>query len=157
MFHLFYLNSYNYHGVLLQFILSFFSALSQELKAKVDYKPTETDGNKTSKCNSDLWDGETRHNMTLVGGIGAGDFTDHGQTDSIEECMGYCCENKECDLAFMIDKDCYGVKCKEPSMCKTRPARPTKYRPIIAFKKSSESGMKNIFCLCLIIEGLKFF
>ena len=93
--------------------------------------------------------------MTLVGGIGAGDFTDHGQTDTIEDCMGYCCENKECDLAFMIDKDCYGVKCKEPSMCKTRPARPTKYRPIIAFKKSSESGMKNILYLCLIIESLK--
>ena len=54
--------------------------------------------------------------------------------------MGYCCESKDCDLAFMIDKDCYGVKCKDPAMCKTRAARPTKYRPIIAFKKATETG-----------------
>lgn len=83
-----------------------------------------------------------------MGGINAGEFTDHGPADNIEECMGYCCESKECDLAFMIDKDCYGVKCKDPSNCKTRPARPTKYRPIIAFKKSSESGKIQNFDLC---------
>ena len=124
-----------------------FSVLTQQPKAKSNDKAMAKGGNKTSKCTPDLWEGEVRHNMTLVGGISAGDFTDHGQTDTIQECMGYCCENKDCDLAFMIDKDCYGVKCKDPSMCRTRPARPTKYRPIIAFKKSSESGRENFLCL----------
>ena len=116
--------------------------LAQQPTAKEKINTTEKKPKTNSKCSPDVWEGETRENMTLVGGINAGEFTDHGQADNIEECMGYCCESKECDLAFMIDKDCYGVKCKDPSMCKTRPARPTKYRPIIAFKKSSESGKK---------------
>eukprot|EP00794_Sanderia_malayensis_P011221 gene11221-12400_t len=97
---------------------------------------------KPSTCTADVWDGEIKENVTLVGGVNAGDFTDHGQTDSFNECMNFCCDSKECDLAFMIDNDCYGVKCKDPNNCRTRAARPTKYRPMIAFKKSTETVPK---------------
>ena len=103
-------------------------------------KSSKSASSKGAACSSDVWEGERLENMTLVGGVSAGEFTDHGQTDTFDECMGYCCGSKDCDLAFMIDNDCYGVRCKDPSMCKTRPARPTKYRPIIAFKKSSATG-----------------
>ena len=81
----------------------------------------------------------------MVGGINAGEFTDHGQEGTIGECMSHCCMEKDCDLAFMIDKDCYTVKCKNPGLCRTRSARPTKFKPQIAFKKASEAGMWSYF------------
>ncbi|XP_065055660.1 uncharacterized protein LOC135684164 isoform X2 [Rhopilema esculentum] len=116
--------------------------LMQENRANSgEKKSSKSSSNKGATCSSEVWEGERLENMTLVGGVSAGEFTDHGQTDTFDECMGYCCGSKDCDLAFMIDNDCYGVRCKDPSMCKTRPARPTKYRPIIAFKKSSATGI----------------
>lgn len=94
----------------------------------------------TDQCPDDAWDKSIVTNETLIGGINAGDFRDHGQADSMDECMGYCCSESDCDLSFMIDKDCYTVKCYSPSLCKTRIAKPTAFSPQIAFKKSSKYG-----------------
>ncbi len=125
-----------------------FAVLETKASPKSE-KPSPKPKEKQSTCSSEVWDGEIQENVTLVGGVNAGEFTDHGQTDSFNECMSFCCDSKDCDLAFMIDSDCYGVKCKDPSNCKTRTARPTKYRPMIAFKKSTETGM---FCIVIYLE-----
>ena len=114
--------------------------LEQKAVTKSTSKSPEKPKVQPSTCSADAWDGDIRENVTLVGGVNAGDFTDHGQANTFNECMNFCCDSKDCDLAFMIDKDCYGVKCKDPDQCKTRSARPTKYRPMIAFKKASETG-----------------
>lgn len=103
----------------------------------VSTKPTASD---VAKCHHGVWDGEIITNETLIGGINSGDFRDHGQVISMEECMGYCCDESDCDLSFMIDKDCYTVKCYKPSLCKTRSAKPTAFTPMIAFKKAAKLG-----------------
>ena len=98
------------------------------------------------KCSAELWDEEVVRNSTLVGGINAGTFRDHGQVDSIGECMEYCCSESDCDLSFMIDQDCYTVKCYSESLCLTRTAKPTAFTTLIAFKKAYKIGTHLFFC-----------
>ena len=38
-----------------------------------------------------------------------------------------------CDVAFMIDDNCYAVKCFSPALCKIRPAKPSSLHPQLAF------------------------
>lgn len=93
------------------------------------------------KCFEDEWDHKVITNRTLIGGINAGDFRDHGQTDTMTDCMSFCCSDPDCDLSFMIDKDCYSIHCYKTSLCHTRVAKPTSFLPQIAFKKTSKVGM----------------
>lgn len=81
------------------------------------------------------WDGEILHNYTLVGGINAGTFTDNGKTSNMDICMQFCCKRQACDLAFMIEDDCYSVACNSNGACEPRKARPTHYFPRIAIRK----------------------
>lgn len=87
---------------------------------------------KQSAC----WDGDVLYNQTLVGGINAGVFTDNGKADSMEMCMQFCCKKSRCDLAFMIEDDCYSVACSAKDKCEPRKARPTHFYPRIALSKS---------------------
>ena len=75
------------------------------------------------------------HNdVTLVGGINAGKFTDLGDANNISICTQRCCMKDACDVAFMLEGECYGVSCVNDSLCETRPARnPARYNPKIAY------------------------
>lgn len=84
------------------------------------------------------WDGQILHNYTLVGGINAGTFTDNGKTSNMDICMQYCCKRESCDLAFMIEDDCYSVACNSNGACEPRKARPTHYFPRIAIRKKPQ-------------------
>ena len=94
----------------------------------------------TKKCSAADWDEKVIVNRTLVGGINSGEFRDHGQAESMAECMGYCCSEPDCDLSFMIDKDCYSIRCYKANLCQTRDAKPTSFLPQIAIKKTSKLG-----------------
>ena len=98
-----------------------------------------------SNCDSGLWEGQIKQNQTLMGGLDAGKFTEHGQKENIGECMSHCCVDKNCDLAFMINKDCYTVNCTSKDLCKAIPARTVEFIPQIVFKKISEGGMFSYF------------
>lgn len=84
------------------------------------------------------WDGEILRNYTLVGGINAGTFTDNGKTSNMDICMQFCCKRESCDLAFMIEDDCYSVACNSNGACEPRKARPTHYFPRIAIRKKPQ-------------------
>jgi len=81
------------------------------------------------------WDHKVIFNHTLVGGINAGDFREHIQASTMDECMDQCCREQDCDLSFMIDKDCYTVKCLKEEFCGIRQAKETSFVPKIAFKR----------------------
>ena len=36
----------------------------------------------------------------------------------MEECMSLCCASKRCQLAYMDNAKCYGVKCYSEELCK---------------------------------------
>ena len=84
------------------------------------------------------WDGEILRNYTLVGGINAGTFTDNGKSSNMDICMQFCCKQESCDLAFMIEEDCYSVACNSNGACEPRKARPTHYFPRIAIRKKPQ-------------------
>lgn len=84
------------------------------------------------------WDGEILQNYTLVGGINAGTFADNGKTENMDICMQFCCKRESCDLAFMIEDDCYSVACNSNGACEPRKARPTHYFPRIAIRKKPQ-------------------
>jgi hypothetical protein len=56
-------------------------------------------------------------NMTLHGGLDAGLFTLHGDVKTLDVCTKYCCNDKHCDIAFMVDDACYSVQCKDEESC----------------------------------------
>lgn len=91
------------------------------------------------------------HNdVTLVGGINAGKFTDLGDADNMSICTQRCCMKDACDVAFMLEGECYGVACSNESLCETRPARnPARYNPRIVYvyhDKRKGKGTTHIKC-----------
>ena len=57
-------------------------------------------------------------NATLEGQLHAGNFTFLGAVKDMEECMSLCCASKRCQLAYMDNAKCYGVKCYSEELCK---------------------------------------
>lgn len=57
-------------------------------------------------------------NATLEGQLHAGNFTFLGAVKDMEECMSLCCASKRCQLAYMDNAKCYGVKCFSEELCK---------------------------------------
>lgn len=71
---------------------------------------------------------EVMYNMKLSGGLQAGKFTDIGRVKSIMTCVRYCCDELDtCDLAFMLGKRCYLVKCYTEDKCIPMPASGADY------------------------------
>ncbi|PFX33592.1 Tolloid-like protein 1 [Stylophora pistillata] len=103
--------------------------------------------NASPQPKSVCWDGEILYNYTLVGGINAGTFSDNGKTTNMDICMQFCCKRDSCDLAFMIEDDCYSVSCNSNGACEPRKARPTHYLPRIAIRKKPQGNynVKGIF------------
>ena len=93
------------------------------------------------------WDHKVIYNHTLVGGINAGDFREHVKVSTMDGCMDQCCQEPDCDLSFMIDKDCYTVKCLKDELCETRQAKATSFVPKIAYKKKSNDVESKFFFL----------
>lgn len=57
-------------------------------------------------------------NASLEGQLHAGNFTFLGPVKNMEECMSLCCASKRCQLAYMDQAKCYGVKCYSEELCK---------------------------------------
>ena len=90
-------------------------------------KPKPSD---VSQCRASA----VHNDVTLVGGINAGKFTDLGNADNMSLCTQRCCMKSACDVAFMLENECYGVSCLNESLCESRPARnPARYNPRIVY------------------------
>ena len=77
---------------------------------------------------------EIMYNMKLSGGLQAGKFTDIGRVKSIKTCIKYCCKDtNDCDLAFMLGKRCYMVKCFSEEKCSPLPASDYDFEQKMAF------------------------
>ena len=57
------------------------------------------------------------YNSTLRGGYKAGNFTDLGKVPNTSACVRLCCGDKNCDAAFMLEKNCYAVACLQEDLC----------------------------------------
>lgn len=84
--------------------------------------------------------GKVLEAVTLVGGIQAGYFRDHGKVKDMQKCRRICCEMPQCNLAFMLSSNCFSVACKSEGACKTQPANPSRYNPKISHVRDFGSG-----------------
>ena len=75
----------------------------------------------------------TIYNVTLRGGIKAGNFTDKGVVKNMGECSAFCCADERCNVAFLIRDNCFLVSCKDYDSCKMKPALSEYYHPRMAF------------------------
>ncbi|XP_065658327.1 uncharacterized protein LOC100215004 isoform X1 [Hydra vulgaris] len=89
---------------------------------------------KTHEVESRCPHNEVLYNMKLTGGLQAGKFTDIGRVKSIKTCIRYCCSDiTKCDLAFMLGKRCYLVKCYSEEKCVPLPASDYAFEQKMAF------------------------
>ena len=70
---------------------------------------------------------------TLKRGYQAGTFIHKGRKMTDDECIQDCCRNENCNLALMLQKFCFSVKCESATGCLPIKAKPSKYHPRIAY------------------------
>lgn len=107
------------------------------LKATTTIKTTTMPPKITSPAkesfNSTCRLGDVYRNRDLVGGLGAGNFSDEGTVDTIEQCMKICCAVPDCSVAYMVENNCFAIKCKEKEQCKTFIKNASENSPVIGF------------------------
>ena len=81
--------------------------------------------------------------VTLSGGKGAGTFKEHGQVESMDKCVEFCCKERKCNLVLLLGKACYSVACKDKKSCETRPAPPSNFVPQLAIVRPVETNTKK--------------
>ena len=84
---------------------------------------------KASQCHHT----DVSYNVTLVGGIKAGKFSTYGHMNNIDDCIRHCCHDDNCDVAFMIQNNCYNVECDDRLGCQMKKAKPSSYNPTLAY------------------------
>ena len=93
-----------------------------------------------SKVVTQRWDSHNnctssnpRYNVTLRGGLNAGNFTDNGKFENIEQCVDFCCKESHCDLALMLLDHCFTVRCHNRHLCESVSSKTAKYRSRIVY------------------------
>ena len=58
---------------------------------------------------------------SLKGGTKAGHVEMLGETASMHVCVKRCCHTHACDVALMVDGNCFGVACYSKALCESVP------------------------------------
>ena len=71
----------------------------------------------------------------MKGGRKSGEFVEQKDVENMEKCTQKCCNDpdRKCNLAFMLGKACYSVKCDSPELCQTVKAPSTKFNPVVQY------------------------
>ena len=80
-------------------------------------------------CNA----GNIFYNVTLQGGIHAGKFKKIGPSEDMNTCTRFCCEDRQCDVAFMAKQNCYLVSCFTNYLCESVPTDSPKLFPRLSY------------------------
>lgn len=71
-------------------------------------------------------------NVTLTGGLTAGNFTAVGQAETIDACAKLCCVRDNCDLALLVNDHCFMVRCEKVEQCESTPIQYSNFTTYIA-------------------------
>ena len=72
-------------------------------------------------------------NHTLKGGKTAGELKDLGMVESVEDCIEKCCEEKTCEVAFIVDNKCHSVECYGDELCQSLPVEDENISPTVVY------------------------
>ena len=97
---------------------------------------------------------KTFYNVQLKGGQNSGRFTERGLVPDISQCVGLCCEDQSCDLAYTEGQRCYTVKCYNPDTCQLIEASHLTVGTAMAYvvrltNKDVMQGMQALMFCCL--------
>ena len=79
------------------------------------------------KSNSACLHSAIERNVGLRHGFKTGRFSYIGELFDIERCLDVCCQEPDCDIAFMLDLSCYTVNCTNESVCRSVPYHQHQY------------------------------
>ena len=70
-------------------------------------------------------------------------------------CLSHCrcCEKESCEIAFMIDGNCYGVHCFDQELCKIRRAKSSKLSPMLSFVTREGMSKSLLFIQYFLSNG----
>ncbi len=68
----------------------------------------------------------------LPSGVHKNNFTVVKDVDTMAKCMEKCCDSKDCDLAYMVEKKCYSVSCSSKEDCRPVSVKASKKSPLIS-------------------------
>ena len=72
------------------------------------------------------------YNVTLAKGAKAGTYYKMATVDKMDDCIGHCCGSKRCDVAFMVNKNCYLVKCHNSDSCELKRSENSKFDTMLS-------------------------
>jgi len=100
---------------------------------------------------------EVQPGVTLRGGLNAGNFTHIGTVPSMKTCVHLCCAKSRCDLAIVLNDQCFALSCYTPSLCEMTKAFSKAYRPTLAYILKNEDKINSKFLYCIHgMEGKNF-
>ena len=96
------------------------------------------------------------YNVTLSKGAKAGKYYRMHEIHKMDECVGHCCGSKKCDVAFMVNNNCYLVKCHNAESCVVKQSENPKFDTMLSMVskpkgdlstkgKQSRIGYKHIY------------
>jgi len=68
----------------------------------------------------------------LPNGVHKNNFTIVKDANSMAKCMETCCDSKDCDLAYMVERKCYSVSCSSKEDCRPVSVKASKKTPLIS-------------------------
>ena len=90
--------------------------------------------------------------MTLSKGAKAGKFYKIDEVDKMEDCIGHCCGAKKCDVAFMVNKNCYLVGCYSLESCVVKKSENPKFSTFLSVvtKSTPSASVKGMLHFYLV-------
>ena len=79
------------------------------------------------------------YNVTLSKGAKAGKYYKMAGINKMDECLGHCCGSKRCDVAFMVNKNCYLVKCFNSDSCALKQSDNPKFDTMLSVVSKSNA------------------
>lgn len=79
------------------------------------------------------------YNVTLSRGAKAGKYYKISSIDNMDDCVSNCCRSKRCDVAFMVNKNCYLVKCHNSDSCELKQSDNSKFDTVLSVVSKSNS------------------
>ena len=98
------------------------------------------------------------YNVTLTKGPKAGKFYKMAGIHKMDDCLGHCCGSKRCDVAFMVNKNCYLVKCFNSDSCVLKQSDNPKFDTMLSVvSKSNAKETKGKPTSVLLSTSCDFF
>lgn len=98
------------------------------------------------------------YNVTLSKGAKAGKYYKMVGIHKMDECVGHCCGSKRCDVAFMVNKNCYLVKCLNSGSCDLKKSDNPKFDTMLsvvskAKAKETKGKRTSIFYVQTLLKN----